>query len=1530
MAVHKVSRKPTRSRLQKPSFVRRLRLEGLEDRRMLAAAVNIVKFVNGQDADSPTGPHVPVGSTVTFTYVVTNTGDTTLANVAVTDDKLGPVTSFTGDNNNNGLLDLTETWTYTTTAIAAAGQQTNTGTVTGQNAGTTVTDNNPANYFGDAPAIRIVKFVNGQDADGPTGPHLAAGSTAVFTYVVTNTGNVPLANVVVTDDKLGPITSFTGDTNGNGLLDLTEIWIYTKAATAQAGQQTNTGTVTGQDANPPGTTVTDNNPANYFGDAALIQIVKFVNGQDADTPTGPQVAAGSTLTFTYVVTNTGNVPLANVVVSDDKLGPITSFTGDTNANGLLDLTETWTYTATATALPGQQTNVGTVSGEDANTGTTVTDNNSANYFGNTPAIHIVKFVNGDDADTPPGPPVPVGSTLTFTYVVTNTGNSPLANVVVSDDKLGPITSFTGDTNGNGLLDLTETWTYTATATALAGQQTNIGTVTGHDTITGATVTDNNPANYFGGIPEIHIVKFVNGDDADSPTGPHVPVGSTLTFTYVVTNTTGEVPLANVVVTDDKLGPITSFTGDTNNDGLLDPTETWTYTKTAIAAAGQQTNTGTVTADDDGTTVSDANPANYFGDAPAINIIKFVNSQDADTPTGPHVPVGSTVAFTYVVTNAGNVPLANVVVSDDKLGPITSFTGDTNGNGLLDLTEIWIYTKTATALPGQQTNTGAVTGQDANNPPGTTVTDNNLANYFGDAASIQIVKFVNGQDADTPTGPHVAAGSTLTFTYVVTNTGNVPLANVVVSDDKLGPVISFTGDTNGNGLLDLTETWTYTATATAQLGQQTNIGTVTGQSASFPAIVVTDNNPANYFGDNPAGIHIVKFVNGQDADSPTGPHVPAGSTVTFTYVVTNTGGVPLANVVVSDDKLGPITSFTGDTNGNGLLDLTETWTYTATATAQLGQQTNIGTVTGQSASFPAIVVTANNPANYFGDTSAAINIVKFVNGQDADSPTGPHVAVGSALTFTYVVTNTGNVPLANVVVSDDKLGSITSFTGDTNGNGLLDLTETWTYTQTANALAGQQTNTGTVTAQNNATTVTDSNPANYFGDVVAIDIVKFVNGEDADTAPGPQVAPGSTVTFTYVVTNTGNVPLANVVVSDDQLGTITSFTGDTNGNGLLDLTETWTYTQTATALAGQQTNTGTVTGQDANNPPGTTVTDNNPANYFGPVGLPECDIATLNAPGAFGSAALQEDADNPEQNVLLVTGTSRNDVIVIEPRPVNPSQIRVKLNGVTIAIVSASNVQRIVAYGESGNDTIVVNATLPQSATIFGGFGNDYLYGGAGNDQISGGAGNDHLFGVGGDDALCGDEGNDFLYGGLGNDTLFGEAGNDRLWGEAGDDLLIAGTGNDFVYGGNGNDQLFGQAGNDQLFGDTGNDIVVGGDGNDKLFGSTGRDLLIGGAGADQLFGEAHDDLLIAGSTTFDESQDALSAILAEWTSSNDYATRINNLRFGGGANGAFTLDSATVVDDFAADTLWGHGGQDWFLIGNRDRIKDRTAGERVN
>ena len=68
--------------------------------------------------------------------------------------------------------------------------------------------------------------------------------------------------------------------------------------------------------------------------------------------------------------------------------------------------------------------------------------------------------------------------------------------------------------------------------------------------------------------------------------------------------------------------------------------------------------------------------------------------------------------------------------------------------MLDLTETWTYTQTATALAGQQTNLGTVTAQDTNNPPGTNVTDDNPANYFGDAAAIKIVR--SSSTARTPT------------------------------------------------------------------------------------------------------------------------------------------------------------------------------------------------------------------------------------------------------------------------------------------------------------------------------------------------------------------------------------------------------------------------------------------------------------------------------------------------------------------------------------------------------------------------------------------------------------------------------------------------------------------------------------------------------------------------------------------------------------------------------------------------------------
>jgi hypothetical protein len=55
------------------------------------------------------------------------------------------------------------------------------------------------------PDIDIEKYVNGYDADHPPGPTFTEGSPLFFTYVVTNTGDVTLNDIMVVDNVLGPI-----------------------------------------------------------------------------------------------------------------------------------------------------------------------------------------------------------------------------------------------------------------------------------------------------------------------------------------------------------------------------------------------------------------------------------------------------------------------------------------------------------------------------------------------------------------------------------------------------------------------------------------------------------------------------------------------------------------------------------------------------------------------------------------------------------------------------------------------------------------------------------------------------------------------------------------------------------------------------------------------------------------------------------------------------------------------------------------------------------------------------------------------------------------------------------------------------------------------------------------------------------------------------------------------------------------------------------------------------------------------------
>jgi len=134
---------------------------------------------------------------------------------------------------------------------------------------------------------------------------------------------------------------------------------------------------------------------------------------------------------------------------------------------------------------------------------------------------------------------------------------------------------------------------------------------------------------------------------------------------------------------------------------------------------------------------------------------------------------------------------------------------------------------------------------------------------------------------------------------------------------------------------------------------------------------------------------------------------------------------------------------------------------------------------------------------------AIDIEKYTNGEDADTPTGPMVAVGSEITWTYVVTNHGNVTLTNVMVVDNQGVSVSC------PSTTLLPSEVMTCTGYGTAVAGQYANLGTVTGDYNGMTVTDSDPSHYFAAYPSIDVEKYVstngtNWFDADQAPGIEV------------------------------------------------------------------------------------------------------------------------------------------------------------------------------------------------------------------------------------------------------------------------------------------------------------------------------------------------------------------------------------------------------------------------------------------
>jgi large repetitive protein len=245
-----------------------------------------------------------------------------------------------------------------------------------------------------APTIALVKswvFAPGGDVNGNG---LAdAGDKIVYSYLVTNTGNVTLDAVAITDvhDGVGlPLTIATpaavttdngtaaagtlGDSVNNILVNdgnwdklgpgdvITFTAPYTvvpgdlTAPTSADGLLNSTATATGTyTGNPPAVPVSATSGTAVPLHVAPALLVSKTASPDTNVP------AGTVVTYTYTVTNSGNVPITNVTLADTHKGvpgaltpafvSFTTNTGSTNTGNTITLLQPGdvaTFTATYT------------------------------------------------------------------------------------------------------------------------------------------------------------------------------------------------------------------------------------------------------------------------------------------------------------------------------------------------------------------------------------------------------------------------------------------------------------------------------------------------------------------------------------------------------------------------------------------------------------------------------------------------------------------------------------------------------------------------------------------------------------------------------------------------------------------------------------------------------------------------------------------------------------------------------------------------------------------------------------------------------------------------------------------------------------------------------------------------------------------------------------------------------------------------------------------------------------------------------
>ena len=280
----------------------------------------------------------------------------------------------------------------------------------------------------------------------------------------------------------------------------------------------------------------------------------------------------------------------------------------------------------------------------------------------------------------------------------------------------------------------------------------------------------------------------------------------------------------------------------------------------------------------------------------------------------------------------------------------------------------------------------------------------------------------------------AAGQTITYTYTVSNSGNMPLGpgQFKVTDDRIDSGVAFdcgasTVELDPDEIVSCTRTYTTTA-ADVTASAVTNV--------AFASLGELDSSTVSA---------TVKYAVLLLAKSPSPAQVSAaGQSVTYTYTLTNNGSAALgpAQFTVTDDKINSGTAFNCGPAATtiaiaGTLSCTAVYTVTA-ADITAGSIVNTASASGGGTTSPTVSATVTvvsappvtPPPIFFPGIVTPPILPAEVSSMTLNKSASPtfYFVKGDVITYTYTLTNSGTKTLGptQFTVTDNKINGGKAF------------------------------------------------------------------------------------------------------------------------------------------------------------------------------------------------------------------------------------------------------------------------------------------------------------------------------------------------------------------------------------------------------------------------------------------------------------------------------------------------------------------------